>query len=80
MGEAKKRAFRGVMSAPPVSSVRRTDPAITGIRLRKIKAAGTSHGFRDTRPAAGRWLPAARTVTTAVFLVAFTGNPLFRGR
>ncbi len=42
-GEAKNRAFCGVMAAPPVSSVSRAAPAITGIRLRRIRAAGTGH-------------------------------------
>ena len=49
-GEAKNRAFWAVMAAPPVSSVSRAAPAITGMRLRRINPAGTGHwGRRRTR-------------------------------
>ena len=42
-GEAKNLAFCGVTEAPPASSAIRDAPAITGMRLRRIRAAGTAH-------------------------------------
>src|SRR4051812_8178640 len=69
-GEAKNRAFCGVTAAPPVNSVRRAAPAMTGMRLRKIKAAGTGHWARGRRTVAGAGS------TTAVLLVEFIVNPL----
>jgi len=43
IAEPKNRAFFAVISAPPVSSVRRNAPARTGMRLSTISPAGTSH-------------------------------------
>jgi hypothetical protein len=51
-GEAKNRAFCGVMAAPPTSSDIRDAPAATGMRLRRISAAGTAH--EDPRLGLGR--------------------------
>ncbi len=56
MGEAKNRAFCGVTFAPPVSSVSRAAPAITGMRLRTIKATGTAHFVRRFRICGGVFL------------------------
>src|SRR5947209_19571069 len=42
MGEATNRALFAVISGPPISSVRRTDPAMTGIRLSAISPIGAS--------------------------------------
>jgi hypothetical protein len=54
MGEATNRALFAVISGPPTSSVRRTDPAMTGIRLSAISPIGGSHwvaGFVPGIPA-----------------------------
>ena len=43
MGEAKNRALFAVISGLPISSVRRTAPARTGMRLSAINPTGASH-------------------------------------
>src|SRR5438552_8962638 len=43
MGEATNRALFALISGPPISSVRRTEPAMTGMRLSAISPIGGSH-------------------------------------
>lgn len=43
IGEAKNRAFSGVISAPPASWVSRNAPAATGMKQSTSSAVGTSH-------------------------------------
>ncbi|GII01350.1 hypothetical protein Pta02_33580 [Planobispora takensis] len=72
-GEATNRAFCAVSSAPPVSSPRRTAPAMRGTTLSAINPAGASH---PALPA----VPAAFPVTPAVFPAvpaALPGLPVF---
>jgi hypothetical protein len=43
MGESKNLWLAAVTAAPPVISANRTAPKNTGMRLMKIREAGTSH-------------------------------------
>ena len=45
-GEAKKRAFAGVISAPLINWLKRMAPNVSGIALSRISPAGTHHGVR----------------------------------
>ncbi len=44
--EAKKRALSGVIAPPPVSWLRRNMPAITGMRLSRMRPVAASHPLR----------------------------------
>jgi hypothetical protein len=55
-GAAWKRAFCGVIAAPPASSVRRSVPTMLGTRLNVISAAGINQFNRAARVMIGlRW-------------------------
>ena len=61
IGEATNRALFAVISGPPISSVRRTAPARTGMRLSTISPTGAATpgcGIRLGRP--GRLVPGTR--------------------
>jgi hypothetical protein len=75
-GELKNLSFLGVMSAPPVNSVRRAPPAIKGMSVRAIRPAGTIQRFRGAPRGPGRLFPAGLGVSVAAFLVAFTGTSI----
>ena len=79
MGESKNLWLAGVTSDPPVSSARRAVPKNTGMRLTKIKAAGTSQRPRALRGALGLSLVSVPITTVAVFLLAFISNPSVNG-